>query len=211
MTALPQKRAKHSPRSNFNSSETMETMASIYKKKPFFMLQFWWDTKTVLPEVYKLQSNDLRNNYKAKSHKDNGQLGIKFTLDKTILEFIHALEKLNLDYVTSVAKFGNTRPTGSKCSTSTFQSRLTQKRQAGQDCALAEKFLHVINLFLICTLNKKKQVLPVQLHGKQWGPWRPQEAPHKPSGPSPLLQGDALHCKASTHGRSSSTQCRSTG
>ncbi len=61
----------------------------------------------MLPEVHKLQSNDPRNKYKAEIHKDDGLLGIKFTLDKTISNFIHALKKLNLDYVTSFAKFGN--------------------------------------------------------------------------------------------------------
>jgi hypothetical protein len=72
----------------------METMARIYKKKPFFVLQHWWDTKTVLPKVYKLQSNNLRNKYKAEIHKDDGLLGIEFTLNKTISEVIRASEKL---------------------------------------------------------------------------------------------------------------------
>ncbi len=40
-------------------------------------------------------------------NKDVSQLGIKFTLNKRISEFIHALEKLNLDYITSFAMFGN--------------------------------------------------------------------------------------------------------
>jgi hypothetical protein len=50
----------------------------------------------VLPKVYKLQSNDPRNKYKAEIHKDNGLLGIKFTLDKTISEFICASKKIEL-------------------------------------------------------------------------------------------------------------------
>ncbi len=78
-------------------------MASIYKKKPFFMLQCRWDTKTVLPKGYKLQSNNLCNKRKAEIHKDNGQLEIEFTLNKMISEFICVPEKLNLDYVTSFA------------------------------------------------------------------------------------------------------------
>jgi len=78
-------------------------MASIYKKKPFFVLQQRGDTKTVLPKVYKLQSNDPRNKHKAEIHKDDGLLGIEFNLNKTISEFIRTLEKLNLDYV----EFGN--------------------------------------------------------------------------------------------------------
>ncbi len=71
-------------------------MASIYKKKPFFVLQRRWDTKTVLPEVYKLQSSDPRNKHKAEIHKDDGLLGIKFTLDKTISKFIRASIKIEL-------------------------------------------------------------------------------------------------------------------
>jgi hypothetical protein len=71
------------------------------------VLQPRWDTKTVLPKVNKLQSNNPRNKYKAEIHKDEGQLGIEFTLDKTISKFIRTLEKLNLDYVTSFAKFNN--------------------------------------------------------------------------------------------------------
>ncbi len=66
----------------------MKTMSSIYKKKPFFVLQGRWDTKTVLPGVYKLESNDPCNKYKDKINKDDGQLGIKFTFNKTILKFI---------------------------------------------------------------------------------------------------------------------------
>jgi hypothetical protein len=128
-------------------------MGSTYKKKPFFVLQHQWDTKTVLPKpkVYKLQSNDPCNKYKAEIHKDDGQLGIKITLNKTISEFIHASDKLNLDYVTSFAEFGNVllghyqtdwkqvlhmdfpEPVGSEVVT------------PAQDCALAENFLHAIH------------------------------------------------------------------
>jgi hypothetical protein len=137
-------------------------MASIYKKKPFFVLQCRWDTKTVLPEVYKLQSNDPRNKYKAEIYKDDGQLGIKFTLDKMISAFICASKKLNLDYVTSFAKFGNVL-------LGRYQidwKQVLQKHfpepidpeviKPVQDRALVENFLRAINLFLIRTLNKKK-------------------------------------------------------
>ncbi len=61
----------------------------------------------MLPKVYKLQSNNPHNKYKAEIHKDDGLLGIEFTLDKTISEFIRTSEKLNLVYDTSFAKFGN--------------------------------------------------------------------------------------------------------
>ncbi len=116
----------------------------------------------MLPEVYKLQSNDQRNKYKAEIHKDDGLLGNDFTLNKTISEFICLSEKLNLDYVTSFAKFGNVL-------LSRYQTDWKQVlhehfpepvnpevAKPAQDCALAENFLPAINLFLICTLNKKK-------------------------------------------------------
>jgi hypothetical protein len=61
----------------------------------------------VLPKIYKLQSNDPRNKYKAEMHKDDGLLGVEFTLDKTISKFICTSEKLNLDYITSFAELGN--------------------------------------------------------------------------------------------------------
>jgi hypothetical protein len=61
-------------------------------KKCFFYFNANWNTKTVLPKVYKLQSNDPHNKYKAKIHKNDGLLGIKFTLDKMISKFIRALE-----------------------------------------------------------------------------------------------------------------------
>jgi hypothetical protein len=82
-------------------------MASIYEMKPFFVLERWRVTNLVLPEVFKLQSNNPHNKYKAEIHKDDSQLGIEFTLNKTTSKFIHASEKLNLDYATSFAKFGN--------------------------------------------------------------------------------------------------------
>jgi hypothetical protein len=116
----------------------------------------------VLPKVYKLQSNDLCNKHKAEIHKDVGLLGIKFTLDKTISEFIHAMKKLNLDYVTSFAEFGNVLL---GCYQTNWKQVLqehfpepvdSEVVKPAQDRALAENFLRAINLFLIRTLNKKK-------------------------------------------------------
>jgi hypothetical protein len=128
-------------------------MASIHEKKPCFVLQRQWDTKTVLPKVYKLQSNNPRNKH---------MLGIKFTLDKMISKFICALEKLNLDYVTSFAEFGNVL-------LGRYQTDWKQVLHEHflepvnpdvikpvQDHALAENFLRATDLFLIRTLNKKK-------------------------------------------------------
>ena len=82
-------------------------MASIFEKKPLFKTAREWDAKTKLNEVYKLQSNDPRNKYKAEIPKDSGSLGIEFTLDRTITEFIRGTERVNLDYVQSFAEFGN--------------------------------------------------------------------------------------------------------
>jgi hypothetical protein len=116
----------------------------------------------VLPEVYKLQSNDPRNKYKAKIHKDDGLLGIEFTLNKTISKFIRALEKLNLDYVICFAEFGNVH-------LGRYQTDWKQMlhehfpepvdpevAKLAEDHALSENFLCAIDLFLVCTLNKKK-------------------------------------------------------
>jgi hypothetical protein len=131
-------------------------------KKAFFVLQRRWDTKTVLPKVYKLQSNNPRIKYKAEIHKDDGLLGIKFTLDKTISEFIRASEKLNLDYVTSFAEFGNVllgryQTNWKQVLHVLFPEPVdTEVVEPAQDRALAENFLCAIDLFLIRTLNKKK-------------------------------------------------------
>jgi hypothetical protein len=136
-------------------------MASIYEKKPFFVLQRRWDTKTVFPKVYKLQSNDPRNKYKAKIHKDDGLLGINFTLNKTISEFIYASEKLNLDYVTSFAKFGNVllghyQTNWKQVLHVRFPEPVdTEVIKPAQDHALAENFSGAIDLYLIHTLMRK--------------------------------------------------------
>jgi hypothetical protein len=82
-------------------------MASNYEMLPFFKLVREWDDKTKLPEVYKLQSNNPHIKYKAKIHKDSGTLGIEFTLDRTITDFITNSARFDLDYVQSFDKFGN--------------------------------------------------------------------------------------------------------
>jgi hypothetical protein len=136
-------------------------MASVYEKKPFFVLQHRWDTKTVLPKIYKLQSNDPRNKFKAEIHKDDGLLGVEFTLDKMITEFIRALEKLNLDYVTSFAKFGNLllgryQTDWKQVLHKHFPEPVdTEVVRPAQDRNLAENFSRAIDLFLTRTLNKK--------------------------------------------------------
>jgi hypothetical protein len=137
-------------------------MASIFKKKPFFKLTRKWDTKTKFNKVYKLQSNDLRNKYKAKIPKDSGSLGIEFTLDQTITDFIRGAERVNLDYVQSFAKFGNV-----------LQGRLLsnwkqvlednfpepadpEKASPEHDRSTADSFKCAIELFIRHTLNEQK-------------------------------------------------------
>jgi hypothetical protein len=116
----------------------------------------------VLPKVNKLQSNNPRNNYKAKIHKDEGLLGIEFTLNKTTSKFIHTLEKLNLDYVTSFAKFGNVllgryQTNWKQVLHKQFPEPVNPDvAKPAQDDTLTENFLHAIDLLLIRTLKKKK-------------------------------------------------------
>ena len=137
-------------------------MASIFKKKPFFKTAREWDAKTKLNEVYKLQSNDPRNKYKAEIPKDSGGLGIEFTLDRTITEFIRGTERVNLDYVQSFAEFGNV-----------LQGRLLsdwkqvlddyfpepvdpESVSSEHDRSTADSFKRAIELFLKHTLNEPK-------------------------------------------------------
>ena len=115
----------------------------------------------MLPEIYKLQNNDPCNKFKAKIHKDDGLLGVEFTLDKTITEFIRASEKLNLDYVTSLTEFGNLlleryQTDWKQVLHKHFPEPVdTEVVRPAQDCNLVENFSCAINLFLTCTLNKK--------------------------------------------------------
>jgi hypothetical protein len=109
-----------------------------------------------------LQSNDPCNKYKAKIHKDDGLLGIEFTLNKTIFKFIRMSEKMNLDYVTSFAEFGNVllgryQTNWKQVFHEHFPEPIDPEvAKPAQDCALAENITCAIDLFLICTLNNKK-------------------------------------------------------
>ena len=77
-----------------NQREAPITMASIYEK----MIHCMWDTKTVFPITYKLQSNDFS---KRSIFKDDGQFGTKFLLNKMIAD------KVNLGYIQSFGEFSN--------------------------------------------------------------------------------------------------------
>ncbi len=76
-------------------------MASIYEKTPFLKVQRTWDTKTVFPTTYKLQSNDFFNKQKVKIFKDDGRFGTEFLLNKTISDFLRGADKVNLGYIQS--------------------------------------------------------------------------------------------------------------
>ena len=109
-----------------------------------------------------MQSNDPRNKYKAEIPKDSGGLGIEFTLDRTITEFIRGTERVNLDYVQSFAEFGNV-----------LQGRLLsdwkqvlddyfpepvdpESVSSEHDRSTADSFKRAIELFLKHTLNEPK-------------------------------------------------------
>ena len=82
-------------------------MASIYEKMPYFKVQCIWDTKTVFPTTYKLQSNDFSKKQKFKIFKDDGQFGTEFLLNKTISNFLCGVDKVNLDYIQRFDEFSN--------------------------------------------------------------------------------------------------------
>ncbi len=109
-----------------------------------------------------MQSNDPRNKYKAEIPKDSGGLGIEFTLDRTITEFIRGAERVNLDYVQSFAEFGYV-----------LQGRLLsdwkqvlddyfpepadpESVSPDHDPSTADSFKRAIKLFLKHTLNEPK-------------------------------------------------------
>jgi hypothetical protein len=75
-------------------------MAAIYERTPHFTSQKTWSENG---DVYKLQSNSPCNKQKTEIHKDSGQLGIDFMLDKTINDFIRGAE----DYAESFLEFEN--------------------------------------------------------------------------------------------------------
>jgi hypothetical protein len=82
-------------------------MASIYEKPPRILRAKLWDEKTSLSKTYKLQSNDTRNEVKAEVHQDCGQLGIEFTVNKTIPDFNKGAKKIHLNWTHSFLEFEN--------------------------------------------------------------------------------------------------------
>jgi hypothetical protein len=137
-------------------------MVSIYEKLPFFKLSREWDAKTKLPEVYKLQSNDLCNKYKAEIHRDSGTLGIEYTLDQTITDFNTNSLRIDLNYALSFTKFGNVLQgwllsNWKQILSNHFPEPVKLEMVLPMhDRSLAENFSCAINLFLMRTLNKRK-------------------------------------------------------
>ncbi len=82
--------------------------ASIFEKVPLYkVVKAWNNNDPNLSEVYKLQSNDPQNKSCIEIHKDNGNYGIKFTIDKTISEFNKGAEKCDLNWSESFVEFKN--------------------------------------------------------------------------------------------------------
>jgi hypothetical protein len=82
------------------------SMASIFEKVPLYkVVKAWADNNPNPFEVYKLQSNDPGNKSHIEIHKDNGNYGIKFTINKTIPEFNKGAEKCNLNWSDSFVEF----------------------------------------------------------------------------------------------------------
>jgi hypothetical protein len=83
-------------------------MALIYEKPPLALLEKSLDEKNLPKELYKMQNKDpCFNKLKAEIHIDSGQLGIKFTVDKTIPDFNKGAKKIHLDWTTSFEEFEN--------------------------------------------------------------------------------------------------------
>ena len=77
-------------------------MASIFKKDPHFFLERTWDDKTKLPEKQKFSGD---NGKKAEVHIDSGFLSIEFFYEKTLPDFIHTGNELQLTWRDTFSKF----------------------------------------------------------------------------------------------------------
>jgi hypothetical protein len=149
------------------------------KKSLFLYFNAVGTLRQCSPKSTSCRATILAKKFKVEIHKDDGLLGVEFTLDKTITEFSRASEKLNLDYVTSFAEFGNLllgryQTDWKQVLHEHFPEPVdTEVVRPAQDCNLAENFSRAIDLFLTCTLNKKNQGSPVHILGTGWRPWRP--------------------------------------
>jgi hypothetical protein len=107
-------------------------MASIYEKPPLSLLEKSFDEKNLPKEVYKMQNKDLRfNKLKAEVHIDSGQLGVEFTVNKTIPDFNKGAKKIHLTGQTPsrslrMSSRDSIRRPGNRSCTTTSRSRSTQ-------------------------------------------------------------------------------------
>jgi hypothetical protein len=139
-------------------------MASIYERVPIYkVIKAWDDNNPKLSEVYKLQSNDLRNKSCIEIHKDNGKYGIEFTIDKTIPKFNKGAEKCYLNWSDSFVDFENVlQGHHSMAWKKVLHEHFPEPVDAAvpvpvtQDCNLEKNFHGAIQLFIQQTLNGKK-------------------------------------------------------
>jgi hypothetical protein len=121
-----------------------------------------WDEKTPLSETYNLQSNDTRNKVKAEVHQDSGQLGIEFTVNKTILDSNKGAKKIHLDWTHSFLEFENVLlrqyKTAWKQILHEFYPELVDAVMvpAKQDRSRKENSRHVIEFFIKKVLHEEK-------------------------------------------------------
>jgi hypothetical protein len=137
-------------------------MAFIYEKPPHILQANVWDEKTPLSETYKLQSNDTCNKVKAEVHQDSGQLGIEFTVNKTIPDFNKGAEKIHLDWNHSFLEFENVLlgqyKTAWKQILHEFYPEPVDAAMvpAEQDRSREVNFCHAIELFIKKVLHEEK-------------------------------------------------------
>ena len=137
-------------------------MASFYEKPPHILQAKVWDEKTPLSETYKLESNNTCNKVKAEVHQDSGQLGIEFTIDKTIPNFNKGAEKIHLNWTHSFLEFESVLlgkyKTGWKQILHEFYPEPvdTVMVPAKQDRSHEENFRHAIKIFIMKALHEEK-------------------------------------------------------
>ena len=140
-------------------------MVSIYEKPPLFKLQKTWNEKTILPEIYKLTSPNPCNKNKSKIHKDSGLYGIEFTVDKTIPDFNKGADKVELDYATAFVEFENVLEGALNLAWKyVLKEHFPEPMDNPTGVLLLksnnkiskESFQKAIELFLQCSMHKKK-------------------------------------------------------
>ena len=110
-----------------------------------------------------MQNKDLGfDKLKAEIHIDSSRLGIKFTVNKTILDFNKGAEKIHLDCTNSFDKFENILEGQYKMAwKQVMQDHFPEPVDAAMvpfehDCLLEENFCRAIELFLKKALHKEK-------------------------------------------------------